>query len=114
MKQRQQWQDWLNLILGAWLFLAPFAGVGAVNDVAAGNSYVFGLGIAIFAAAALYRPQMWEEWVNLLIGIWLILAPFALGFTEQTLVMWNQIIVGVVVGGDAAWAMLERPTERTA
>ncbi len=114
MKQTQRWQDWVNLVVGAWLFLTPFAGVGAMSDLAAWNSYIFGLGIAIFAAAALYRPQMWEEWVNLLIGIWLIIAPFALGFTEQTAVMWNQIIVGLVVGADALWAMLQRPVQKTA
>ncbi len=114
MKQTQRWQDWLNLLLGAWLFLAPLTGVGAVSDVAAWNSYVFGLGVAIFAIAALYRPQMWEEWVNLVIGIWLISAPFALGFTDQTAVMWNQIIVGLLVGGDAAWVMLQRPVHKTA
>ncbi len=116
MTDTKRWQDWLTLVLGAWLILAPLtgAGSGALSDVAAWNSYVSGVAIAIFAIAALYRPQIWEEWVNLAIGIWLIAAPFILGFTDQTVVMWNQIIVGVLVGGDAVWVMLQRPARPVA
>ncbi|GMQ75207.1 MAG: SPW repeat protein [Gammaproteobacteria bacterium] len=115
MKQTQRWQDWLNLLLGAWLLLAPLTGVaGAVDGLAAWNSYVSGLAVALFAIAALYRPQLWEEWLNLAIGIWLIIAPFTLGFTDQTAVTWNQIIVGLIVGGDAVWVMLQTPVQKTA
>ena len=99
-----RWQDWFNLVLGVWLVVAPFVGVGAVNDVAAWNSYAAGAAVAIFALAAIARPQVWEEWVNLVIGLWLILAPFALGFADQPVAMWNQIIVGILIGLDALWA----------
>lgn len=106
MKPTQRWQDWLNLIFGAWLFIAPVAGVGAGNDIAAWNAYIFGAAIVFFSVAALIRPQLWEEWVNLYVGVWLIFAPFVLGFVDQTAVMWNHIVVGLAVGGDALWAML--------
>ena len=102
MESKQRWQDWINLLLGLWLCVAPFFGLGMLNDTAAGNSYIFGAIIALLAAAALWRPQSWEEWTNLLIGLWLIAAPFVLGFTTQTAAMWNQIIVGLVVGGDSS------------
>jgi len=106
-----RWQDWFNLILGAWLILAPFIGIGVSNDVAAGNSYVSGAVIAIFAIAAIARPQMWEEWVNLIAGAWLIVAPFALGFTLQQGPMWNQVVVGLLVVVDAVWAALQTPPQ---
>jgi hypothetical protein len=98
-----RWQDWFNLVLGVWLILAPFVGIG----VAAWNSYVMGAGVAVFAFIAILRPQSWEEWVNLVLGVWLIAAPSVLGFTDQTAPMWNQIIVGVLVGADAVWAALQ-------
>lgn len=103
---RQRWQDWANLVLGIWLVLAPFFGVGMTGNVAAWNSYLLGVLVAIFAAAALARPQQWEEWTNLVLGAWLIVAPFALGFTDQAGPTWNQIIVGLLIGADALWAVL--------
>lgn len=102
-----RWQDWFNLVLGVWLILAPFVGLGMTGDVAAWNSYVLGVGVAIFAIAALANPQTWEEWVNLVLGVWLIIAPFVLGFTDQPGQMWNQIVVGVLVGADAVWAAIQ-------
>lgn len=111
MRDEERWPDWVNLVLGGWLIAAPFVGIGAIGDVAAWNSYVAGTVVAIFAIAAIARPQMWEEWLNLIVGAWLILAPFALGFTTQQVPMWNQIIVGLLIGVDALWAALQFPTQ---
>lgn len=110
MTDSQPWQDWVNLVLGAWLVLAPFFGVGAANDAAAWNAYISGGLVAIFAIASLARWQPWEEWVNLAIGLWLIAAPFALGFWALAAPTWNQIIVGLAVGVAAVWSLMERRT----
>ena len=101
------WQDWVNLMLGVWLFIAPYVGVGARNDIAAWNSYAAGAAVVILAIAALSRWRVWEEWVNLVIGLWLVLAPFVLGFTHQPAPMWNQIIVGLLIGAGALWAAVQ-------
>jgi len=38
----------------------------------------------------------WARWANVILGIWLILSPFILGFvTDQA--TWNNIIVGFLV-----------------
>ena len=105
---KQRWQDWTNVLLGVWLVLAPFSGVGVVGDVAAINSYLTGTAVAIFAIAALARPQLWEEYTNLVLGLWLIAAPFALGFTNLAGSMWNQITVGLLIGGAALAATLQK------
>ncbi len=98
------WLDVANVVLGIWLIVAPLVGVGASTGLAAGNSYVAGVVVAILAVAASRRPYLWEEWLNLLVGVWLILAPFALRFTAQTGPTWNQIIVGLLIVVDAGWA----------
>jgi hypothetical protein len=99
-----RWQDWVNLLLGLWLIAAPFVGVGVSNNLAAANSYVAGVVVAISAIAAITRPYVWEEWLNLVVGLWLIIAPFILQFSGQAGPMWNQIIVGLVIAVDAASA----------
>lgn len=107
MKDRHAWQDGVNMLLGMWLFLAPFFGLGPMHGLIAWNSYVFGALIAFFSGLALYRQQLWEEWISLVIGVWLIIAPFALGFAGGAL-MWNSIVIGLLIGGDALLAMLAR------
>jgi len=108
--KEQRWQDWTVVLLGAWLVLAPLFGIGAISDVAAINSYLIGTVVVIFGIAALVRPQLWEEYVNLALGIWLIIAPFALGFTNQAGPMWNQIIVGLLIGGAALAVTMQKST----
>ena len=36
-------------------------------------------------------------WISVLAGIWLILSPFVLGFSNLTSGLWNNIVVGAVV-----------------
>lgn len=91
------WQDWVNVSLGVWLILAPIFGIGRVNDVAAWNSYLMGSVVLVIAGAALVRVYPWEEWTNLLVGLWLIVAPFTLHFVGERGATWNQIIAGAAI-----------------
>jgi hypothetical protein len=108
---RQRWQDWVNVVLGAWLFFSPFFGVGGTAGPAAWDSFLFGMAIAFLAALALAQPQKWEEALNFVIGIWLIVAPFALGFAHLRAPTWNHALVGLIVAGGALWALLLPPLE---
>ena len=55
---------------------------------------------------ALAAVQKWEEWINAALGAWLIVSPFIMGFGALGVALWNQLIVGVLVGGLALWAAL--------
>lgn len=105
---KQRWQDWVMLIFGAWVFLSPFwmSAYASSSNAAAWNAYIFGGLAFILAWVALATRKFWEEWVNLLIGIWLVIAPFVLRFhgTEPG-AAWNQIVLGVLMGLDAMWVL---------
>lgn len=110
--ERNRWQDWAMPLLGAWLFLSPFwmNAYASISSVAAWNAYVLGVLVVALAWGALTRPQRWEEWLNLALGIWLIIAPFLLGFfVSESGAAWNQIIVGLLVGADAIALLALRP-----
>lgn len=112
---RARWQDWVNLVLGVWLILAPLFGLAVAGSAAAWNGHIVGAVVAVFALWALAQPRRWEEWINLVCGVWLIIAPFALGFGASPGAMWNHIIVGLLVGGDALGAMSRpQPTPQRA
>jgi hypothetical protein len=96
------------LIFGAWVFFSSFwmPVYASRGDAAAWNSYIFGA-IAFFLAwGALATKQVWEQWLSLIIGIWLIIAPFLLRFySAEPGAGWNQIVLGILMGGDAIWVL---------
>jgi hypothetical protein len=85
----------LNLLLGAWLFIAGFVLAG--TQQAMGNDLVLGALIFIFAAARMSRnsAKAWS-WLNFLLGIWLLFAPWALHYTSAS-ARWNDFSVGCAV-----------------
>jgi SPW repeat-containing protein len=83
----QKWRndsfvDVVNLIFGAWLFAAPWL-YGFASGAAGWNAWIMGALIALVAIAALAAFAEWEEWINLVLGLWVLVAPWALAFTEN-------------------------------
>lgn len=107
MKQNR-WQDWTNVLLGTWLVLAPFVGIGVASDAASINSFVIGAAVVVIAFAAIIRADPWKEYTNLVLGLWLIIAPFVFSFTNLAGPTFNQIVVGLLVGGVALAAVLQK------
>ena len=104
----QRWQDWAMLVFGVWVFLSPFwmPAYASRGDAAAWSSYVLGILVVAFAWAALATRQLWQERVNIALGILLIISPFVLGFYRtESGAAWNQIILGILIGADAIWML---------
>jgi SPW repeat len=70
------------------------------------NAHIVGIVIAVAALAALVAFQKWEEWANAALGAWLIVSPLIMGFSALAVPLWNQLIVGALVLGLAAWSAL--------
>lgn len=104
MNAARRWQDWVILLLGAWLTVAPFI-LPYVSGAAAWNSYLTGSAVIILAATAIVRPAQWEEWVNFTFAVWLLLSPWVLLFHQDQTATWNHIVVGLAVGAHALAAM---------
>ena len=79
--------------------VATTASAGA----AAWNAWIFGVIVFLVALSALGRMNSWQEWVNLLIGIWLFIAPWVLGFTGLPGASWDHWIVGALIFIFAVW-----------
>ena len=107
MTMKQRWQDWVGLVLGAWMFFTPW--IFGFTGMASYSAHILGLGSALFFATALWRPEMWEEWVNLAFAALMFVSPFALAFTSIAAAAWNHWIIAVLIGADALWAMMQPP-----
>jgi SPW repeat len=102
--------DVANLILGAVLFVSPWIfkfEAGAQSQ----NAFVSGIVIVVLSIAALAAFAVWEEWLNLIVGLWVIAAPWILGFAG-TGAMTVHVVIGILVAVLAAielWMMYQPP-----
>jgi hypothetical protein len=102
--------SWLVALTGLWEVVAPFILGYSMTTVAMWNAIIIGAALIILAIWAAVSNQANVDrnldWLNAVLGVWLILAPFALGYSAVMLAMWNDIIVGVVTIVLAAWAAI--------
>jgi hypothetical protein len=105
-KLSSSWQDGINVILGLWLIASPGM-LGYMSETtAAWNAWIVGVVVMVAALAALVAFQKWEEWVSMALAAWLIASPWILGFSGLQAAVWNQLIVGVLIGGLALWSSI--------
>ncbi|ABC90051.1 hypothetical conserved protein [Rhizobium etli CFN 42] len=94
--------DIVNIVAGLGLFISPWLFGFAAETYAAWNAWIVGAAITLIAVAALYAFYEAEEWCNMVLGLWTVIAPWVLGFSAVTAAMWAHVIVGVVVAALAA------------
>jgi hypothetical protein len=101
----KHWQDGVNAVLGAWLLLSPWAVGYADERVATANAVVVGLALAAGALGAILVPRAWEEWAEAVVGAWLVVSPWVLGFAGQTDARMSAASIGAVVVALALWTI---------
>lgn len=52
------------------------------------------------------------SWVNFILGLWLIVAPFALVYRGISAALWDNVIVGIIVAVLAGWRALGKESVR--
>lgn len=104
--------DVLNIIAGLGLFLTPWLLGYAAETYAAWNAWVIGGAVALMAAAALIAFYQAEEWVNLALGVWTMIAPWVLGFSAVSAAVTAHVASGLIITVIAAgslWFINQRP-----
>jgi hypothetical protein len=66
--------------LSALLFVSPWILDFAGLAIAARTAWISAIVIAVFSLAAAIKFAEWKEWVTLAGGVWLVIAPWVLGF----------------------------------
>jgi hypothetical protein len=105
MGSASRWQDWTSFSLGLWLALSPWFAGYTDQDAATGNAAFCGLALALAAHFEASCCEDSGEWINLALGLWLLAAPFALGFAAPSLASANCMAVGLLVVALAASAL---------
>lgn len=96
-------QDWMNLVMGSALFLTPWVLSFTDLGLAAWNAWLCGGVVACVALVALIAYEPWEQWHGVAIGLWLMLAPWVLGFTAAVGAVAAHVILGAMILASEAW-----------
>jgi hypothetical protein len=91
--------DWLNVFLGIWVAVSPFA-LHFEQGAAMCNNLVLGVGILLVAGISGWRNGAIAG-LLVVLGIWLFASPFVLDFSRPAL-FWNNVICTFVLVPSAA------------
>jgi hypothetical protein len=97
MKAGAKWQDWASFALGLWLAVSPWALDFSHHEAATANAAFMGLALALGSHFEVSFDEMQAEWFNLAAGLWLVIAPFLLGFGDQSAAAIDTVAVGAAV-----------------
>ena len=109
--------DIANVVLGVCLALAPWALNFTADATAAWNAWITGTAITLVALGALVAFTQWEEWINLALGVWAVIAPWVAAFSENAAARGVHLAVGIAVAVLAAarlWFVHRNPPRVTA
>ncbi|OKO82453.1 SPW repeat protein [Bradyrhizobium sp. AS23.2] len=87
--------DVYNLFLASVLFISPWL-FRLTNSQGKIDLWVTSAIIVVLSLAAIIAYRDWEEWLNVLMGVWLIASPWLLGF-PHTRAMHLSIGFGVFI-----------------
>jgi hypothetical protein len=77
----REWQDWVGVGLGALTLVSPFIGDEPVGGIVMLNAVVIGLVVLMISQLEIVGPTSWEEIINAICGLWLIVSPLILGYS---------------------------------
>jgi hypothetical protein len=74
-------------------------------ESASANAFASGIVIIALSIAALTAFAAWEEWLTLIVGLWLLVSPWVLNFqgTDAMRVQWTIGIIVAVFAFNELW-----------
>ena len=106
MLKSLKWEDWLGVALGLWLVLSPWTlGYAESSASATMNALFLGSTLIFLEQLNLDVHADLEEWLDVGAGLWLVISPLVLGFTQLGAAAINAVAVGLLAIVFALWAL---------
>ena len=86
--------SWINIVLSIWVIVSPFV-LASHSSKAIWNNVVVGVVVGILALVGWSMHQTGWSWLNLILGMWLVISPFVLFLSGPA--MWNNVILGIII-----------------
>jgi hypothetical protein len=102
----------ITLIAGIWLIISPFWMGYFAAPVPLWNTLILGIVVGVLALIRACYPaeNVWLSWINLLLGLWLIVSPWFLPYHGLMVPLRCDVITGIVIVVTALWSALATPT----
>lgn len=113
-----RWIPWINFVAGLYLIATPFI-FGMMSPALTFTSMALGIVVLITAFLTWYGTVVlrrdyfsWLSWVNVVLGLFTIVMPYAFAFGRGTMVSYIVTGIVIVVVAFFHWfgAMVMRPT----
>lgn len=103
MDSLNRWQDRMEMVAGAWLCMAPW--LLDMPQAAAWCSIAVGAFVILMSVEDSFLPDQIEEWSNAILGVGLMISPWAWGYSGHMPATLNAFVCGLLVSGAAFWAL---------
>lgn len=94
-----------NAVLGAILFLSPWLLEYSQETSATLNARLSGAIVVLLALLAVIRTHDWEEWLNVIAGLWIAGAPWLFWFENVLSARWTHVVIGFGIVAIAAFEL---------
>jgi SPW repeat len=103
-------EDWVSVVLGLWLFASRWV-LQYGEITATQNAVLVGFLLIAIEFVEFSAFRVWEEWINVILGAWLVAWPWVLGAALMPTV--NFVIVGLLVLGLALYEIWDERRHST-
>lgn len=94
----------LTMLAGLWLAVAPvLLGYAPFEAVIWHNAFIGLLVAALAASRVLGKSGAWADWTNVVLGAWMIVAPYALRYTYAETARTHDMLLGFLIVWFALW-----------
>jgi hypothetical protein len=97
--------SWMNVAAAFVLFISPWFFDYAHHPIASWCAWASSIGILLMVGVALARSAIWGECATLILGLWLVTAPWILDFTHVPVAQWTHLVLGALVALFAGWTL---------
>lgn len=106
-EQSRRWQDWANMVLGVLAMASPWLFGYSGLEGATMNAAIIGFLVFALSALALTLLDHWEAFINAVLGLWLVVSPWLLGFALFDVAKFAHMGIGafvLVIAAAEIWA----------
>lgn len=100
----RDWQDWLGIVLGIVIALAPWIAEETSNEPAIVNAALAGFAAMLLAELDLVALRRWAEAGQIVCGVWVAVSPIVFGYSDVGALRFWHLLTGFAV---AALGFLE-------
>lgn len=106
---RARWASAGNVLAGLWLVIAPFVLNFESQNTAQWNHVIVGAVVLVLAAVRAFDPDSRASisWINAVLGLWMIVSPFVLGYADVNDAQTNALVTGAIILVLAAFSAYE-------